>query len=93
MSNKKEKFIINTQNRILDATGPLAILWQTTEKLKSANEGIDPNDVINIVQRALVLMGNAHYIYMSDRRKTLLSRLFPESVDLIDDSSGIKAIP
>lgn len=90
MSNKKEKIIINTQNGILDATGLLAILWQEAEKLKSANKDIDPNDVINIVQRALVLIGNAHYIYMSDRRKTLLSKLLPESVDLIDDSSGKK---
>lgn len=83
MSNKKEKVIINTQNRILDATGPLAILWQEAEKLKSANKGIDPNDVINIVQRAL-------YIYMSDR--CFLSKLLPKSVDLIDDSSGKKAL-
>lgn len=89
MSNKKEK-VINTQNRILNATGPLDILWQEPEKLKSADKGIDPNDVINIVQRASVLIGNVHYIYMTDRRKTLLRKLLPESVDLIYDSSGKK---
>lgn len=92
MSNKKEKIIINTQNRILDATGPLAILWQEAEKVKKANKGIDPNDVIGIVQRALVLIGNAHYVYMTDRRKTLLSKLVPECVDLIEDSSGKRAL-
>ncbi|XP_062591130.1 uncharacterized protein LOC134252663 [Saccostrea cucullata] len=74
MSNKKEKIIINTQNRILDATGPLAILWHEAEK------------------RALVLIGNAHYVYLTDRRKTLLSKLVPECVDLIEDSSGRKAL-
>ena len=31
---KIEKIIINTQNRILGATGPLAILWQEAEKVK-----------------------------------------------------------
>ena len=57
---------------------PLAILWQEAEKLKKANKGIDPNDVIGIVQRALVLIGNAHYVYMTDRRKTVLNKLIPE---------------
>ena len=92
MSNKKEKIIINTQNRILDATGPLAILWQEAEKVKIANKGIDLNDVIDIVQRALVLIGNAHYVYMTDRRKTLLSKLVSECVDLIEDSFGKRAL-
>ena len=33
-SEKKERSIINAQNRILDATGPLAILWNGAEKAK-----------------------------------------------------------
>jgi hypothetical protein len=53
--------------------------------------GIDPNDVINIVQRALALKGNAH-ISMAGRSKTLLSKLLLGSVDLIDYSSGKKAL-
>ena len=92
MSNRKEKIIINTQNRIFDATGPLAIFWQKAEKVKKANKGIDPNDFIGKVQRDLVLVGNAYYVYMTDRRKTLLSKLVPEYADLIEDSSGKRAL-
>ena len=92
MSNKKEKIIINTQNRILDATDPLVTLWQEAEKVKKANKGIDSNDVIGIVERALVLIGNAHYVYMTDWRETLLSKLVPKCVDLIEDSSGKRAL-
>jgi hypothetical protein len=92
LSDKKERTIINTQSRILDATGPLAILWNEAEKLKKRDKGVDPVDVINIVQRALVLIGNAHFVYMSDRRKGLLSRILPDCVDLVDDTIGKKAL-
>jgi hypothetical protein len=84
--------VINTQNRILDATGPLAILWQEAEKSKKAIKGIDPNNVIGIVQRAVVFIGNVHYVYMTDRRRTLLNKLVPECVDLIEDIAGKKAL-
>ena len=47
----------------MDATGSLSILWNEAEKLKKKQRGIDPRDVIEIVQRALVLIGN----YIFDR--------------------------
>ena len=62
MSAKKEMAIVNTQNRILDAAGPLAILWSEAQKVKKDGKGLNPDDVINIVQRALVLVGNAHFV-------------------------------
>lgn len=93
LSDKKERTIINTQSiRILDATGSLAILWNEAEKLKKRDKGVDPVDVINIVQRALVLIGNAHFVFMTDRRKGLLSRILPDCVDLVDDSMAKKAL-
>lgn len=95
LSDKKERTIINTQSRILDATCPLAILWNEAEKLKKRDKGVDPVDVINIVQCALVLIGNAHFVFMTDRRKGLLSRILPDcvqNVDLVDDSMAKKAL-
>jgi len=35
LSARKEMAIVNTQNRILDAVGPLAILWSEAQKVKS----------------------------------------------------------
>lgn len=92
LSMQKERAIINTQNRILDASGPLSILWSEAEKMKQRGHGLNPDDVINIVQRALVLIGNAHYVYMSDRRRSMLSRILPDCIDLMDDTEGRKAL-
>ena len=61
----------------MDATGPLAILWNEAEKAKKRGKGLDPRDVIDIVERALVLIGNAHFVYMTDRRKAMLGRILP----------------
>ena len=92
LSDKKERNIINAQSRILDATGPLAILWSEAEKLRKRHRGLDPVDVINIVQRAIVLIGNTHYVYMSDRRRSMLARLLPDCTDLLSESDAKKAL-
>ena len=92
LSDKKERAIINTQSRILDATGPLAILWNEAEKLKKKRRGVDPRDVIDIVQRSLVLIGNAHYVYLTDRRRSILGKILPDCLDLLSDSRGKKAL-
>ena len=52
----------------MDATCPLAMPWNEAEKLKKKQRGIDPRDVIDIVQRSLVLIGNAHYVCLTDTR-------------------------
>lgn len=92
LSAKKEKVIINTQNRILDAVGPLSILWKEAERLEKKGKAMDPRDVIAVVQRCLVLVGNAHFVYMTDRRKSLLAKLLPDAMDLLEDSNGKKAL-
>ena len=92
MSDKKERTIINTGSRILDAAGPLAILWNEAEKAKRKGRGIDPRDVIDITQRALVLIGNAHYVYLADRRKSILGKILPDCMDLLSDNAGKKAL-
>lgn len=66
--------IVNTQNRILDAAGPLAILWSETQKVKKGGIGLHPGNIINIVQRGLELIGNIHFVYMNDRRNTMLAK-------------------
>lgn len=66
--------------------------WNEAENFKKRDRGVDPVDAINIVQRALVLIGNAHFVFMTDRRKGLLIRILPECVDLVDDSMAKKAL-
>ena len=63
-------------------------------KLKNSKKGrgIDPRDVIDIVQRTLVLLGNAHYVYLADRRKSILAKILPDCMDLLSDSAGKKAL-
>ncbi|CAC5393959.1 unnamed protein product [Mytilus coruscus] len=82
LNAKKERSIINSENRILDATGPLATLWTEAEKAKRRDHGLNEVDVIDIVQRALGLIGNAHYVY----------RVLPECLDLLADKDGKKAL-
>jgi len=60
--------IVNIQNRILDAA--LAILWSEAQKVKKDGKGLNPDDVINTVQRARVLVCNVHFVYINDKRKT-----------------------
>jgi hypothetical protein len=58
----------------------------------SGCETIDPSDITNIVQQTLVLIGNVHNILMTDHCQTLLSKLLPKSMDLMDDSSWQKGL-
>ena len=69
-NGKLEKTKINTQLRILDVMGPLSVLWSEASRIKEEGQGMDPGDVIQLTQRAIVLAGNAHYVYNSDRRKS-----------------------
>ena len=39
--------------------------------------------MINIVQRAIILIGNAQVVYMTDRRKGLLRRILSDCVNLV----------
>ena len=75
---------MNIAGRILDPLGPLAQLWQNTLKEKS---GLDPAEVIELVQRAIALTGDASFCALVDRRKGLLAEVSSNFLDLIEDPS------
>lgn len=60
--------------------------------MKKRDKGVDLVDVINIVQRAQVWIGNTYFVFKTDRRKGLLSRILPDCLDLVDDSMAKKAL-
>lgn len=68
-------------------------MWNEAKKLKRLDKGVDPIDIINIVQRAItcIFIGNAHFVYMRDRRKGLLRRILSDCVNLVVDSLWQKA--
>ena len=76
---------LNLASRILDPIGPLSLLWQTALSAQSENTGIDPAVVVETIQRAISLNGNASHCALVDRRKGLLAKVSPETLDLIDD--------
>ncbi|CAG2257403.1 unnamed protein product [Mytilus edulis] len=87
-----ERSKINTQLRILDVMGPLSRLWSEAHRIKKDNQGMDPSDVIQLTQRAIVLAGNAHYVYNTDRRKAMLVKTMPDSLDFLNEKKGKKAL-
>lgn len=91
-NGKLEKGKINTQMRILDPLGPLSILWAEAERIKKLGKGMNPSDVIELVRRAIVLVGNAHFLYNNDRRKAILASSMPEAIDLLSNRKIIKAL-
>lgn len=42
--------------------------------------------MINVVQRAIIFIGNAQVMYTTDRRKGLLRRILSDCVNLVVDS-------
>ena len=75
----------NLAGRILDPLGPLSGLWQTAQSAQHENTGIDPAVVVEAVQRAISLIGNASHCALVDRRKGSLAKISPETLDVIDD--------
>ena len=57
---------------------------------RAANEhdtGIDPAMVVDLARQTIALTGNASFCTQTDRRKSLLAKISPESLDLPDDAS------
>ena len=52
---------MNIAGRILDPLGPLAQLWQNALTASKEKSGLDPAEVIELVQRAIALTGNASF--------------------------------
>ena len=78
---------MNIAGRILDPLGPLAQLWQSVLIASKEKSGLDPAEVIELVQRAIALTGNASFCALVDRRKGLLAKVSSDSLDLIEDPS------
>ena len=78
---------MNIAGRILDPLDPLAQLWQNALTASKGKSGLDPAEVIELVQRAIALTGNANFCALVDRRKGLLAKVSSDSLDLIEDQS------
>ena len=78
---------MNIAGRILDPFGPLAQLWQNALTASKEKSGLDPGEVIELVQRAIALTGDASFCAFVDRRKGLLAKVSSDSLDLIEDPS------
>ena len=76
-NQKLEKAKINAQLRILDPLCSLSVLWTEAEHIRDNGQGMDPADVIQLVQRAIVLIGNAHFIFINERRKAIMATSMP----------------
>ena len=48
--------------------------------------------MINVVQRAIIFIGNAQVMYTTDRRKGLLRRILSDCVNLVVDSICLESL-
>ena len=78
---------LNLAARILDPIGPLTQLWEAALAANEHQTGLDPAVVVEFVRQAISLVGNASFCGLSDRRKSLLVKVSPESLDLLDERS------
>lgn len=53
---------------------------------------MDPSDVINFVQREIVLTGNAHFIYNTERRRAIMGKTMPDNLDCISNKKCKSAL-
>ena len=63
------------QSALLSATGPLTCLWSDlldNNLLADESATINAHDVLNVIQRTLVLMGNANELLSQTRRRQIL---------------------
>ena len=62
------------QNALLSATGPLACLWADfiSNDMLTEDSTVSVHDVLEVVQRTLVLLGNANTLLTQTRRDSIL---------------------
>lgn len=70
----------------------LSLLWTEADRIKKEGQGMDPADVIQLAQRAIVLTGNAHYIFNYDRHKAVLAKTMPDNLDFLSEKKCQKAL-
>ena len=44
------------------------------------------------MQRAIVLIGNAHFIFINDHRKAIMATSMPENMDMLSEKEGLKVL-
>ena len=93
-NGKREREHINAQARIADALGPLLKLWSASQNvLKSKQgQGVDPNDVILYLKATVSLIGNAFFVFLKERRKSMLIKILPYCVDMLEDKKSRKVL-
>ena len=69
-----EKSMYKIQEHLLDVAGPLTCLWSD---LLNKETTVAPEDILLLVQRALVLLGSASHYVSQERRKIAWSRINP----------------
>ena len=70
-----EKSLYRIQEQLLGVAGPLTCLWGDLLD-KGTNGG--PEEILLLVQRALVLLGNASHSITTERRKMTWARINPQ---------------
>ena len=70
-----EKSLYKVQEQLLDVAGPLTCLWAD---LLNKEANISPEDILLLIQRALVLLGSTSHSISQERRKIAWSRINPQ---------------
>ena len=86
-----EKALFKIQDQLLDVAGPLTCLWAD---LLNKEANVTGEDTLLLIQRALVLLGNASHSVTLERRKIAWSRLNPKlKSSATEDYTGREANP
>ena len=70
-----EKALYSTQKQLLDVTGPLTCLWAD---LLNKEARVRPEDILLLIQRALVLLWSASHSISIERRKIAWAKMNPK---------------
>ena len=77
-----EKTLYRVQEQLLDTAGPLTCLWAD---LLNKDAMVSKEDIVMLVQRALVLLGSASNTITLERRKIAWSRFNPKLKSLANE--------
>ena len=77
-----ERTLYRVQEQLLDTAGPLSCLWAD---LLSKDATVSREDIVMLVQRALVLLGSASNTITLERRKIAWSRFNPNLKSLASE--------
>ncbi|CAL8101581.1 unnamed protein product [Orchesella dallaii] len=75
------------QARLLDVVGPLSALHASAIKAQVDRELMHPDSVLEVINHALVLLGNASTQATYQRQRAILSKINPSAVGLLSKES------